>query len=121
MNLKHRATFAVLFLLMAVPAVAFVGDMIKPFFESQRDKDIAEISEGIVRIENEQMFWSQADNDEKIAIKALGNAQERKRGAEQAANGIRARIDVIIKRNGFDCATIPRAKEMGVCDFQTAE
>lgn len=106
---------------MAVPAGAYIGDTLKPFFESQQDRDKAEIIEGIVRIENEQMFWSQANNDEKIAIKALGEAQERKRGAEQAANGVRARLDVLIKRNEWDCSSIPRAKEMGVCDFQMAE
>lgn len=107
-------------LLFAVPAGTWVADAYQKMTLTDREKALVELSETRVRIENEKLFYAQANAEEERLISLLGEAQAKKRGAGQAANGLRANAQVLLKRYDIPCEEI-FPEGYGVCDFQRAE
>lgn len=120
MKAQNKATLTAFTLAIASILLFLFQPVLAEFFMSDRDKDMKFLGESEVRLENEKMFWNQADHEEKQLIKALGEAQARKRGAEQAGNAIREQVEVTLTRNGIECNQM-FSKESSMCDFQKLE
>ena len=120
MTIQSKFTLTAFIVAIASTLLFLFQPAIADFFMSERDKDMKFLGESEVRLENEKMFWAQADQKEAQLIKQLGEAQTQKRGAEQAANGIRKQVEVVLKRNGIECQEL-FGKEHSMCDFTRAE
>jgi hypothetical protein len=114
--MQSKFTLTAFTVAIASTLLFFFQPTLAEFFMSERDKDMKFLGEAEVRLENEKMFWTQADQKEAQLIKQLGEAQTQKRGAEQAGRAIREQAEVVLYRLGIECEDF-YGKEHSMCDF----